>query len=231
MPPELDVIWRNLDYLLWGRMAQGEPGGLLLSVLIALASGVLALVAGIALAVLAWFSSGLLRRVLFLWADLIRGIPLIFVIFWVYFLVPALFGGAIPGTVSVILALAWFSAAAVMYSTLSGLEALSGGQREAALSTGLSEMQTLFVVLLPQALVNLVPSYVSLFASLIKDTSLAFIVNVPELTMVASQVNNRTQLYPTAIFLFTAALYFVLCGGLSLLVRKIMRRPVAASWD
>lgn len=231
MPPELDVIWRNLDYLLWGRMAQGEPGGLLLSVLIALASGVLALVGGIALAVLAWFSSGLLRRVLFLWADLIRGIPLIFVIFWVYFLVPALFGGAIPGTVSVILALAWFSAAAVMYSTLSGLEALSGGQREAALSTGLSEMQTLFVVLLPQALVNLVPSYVSLFASLIKDTSLAFIVNVPELTMVASQVNNRTQLYPTAIFLFTAALYFVLCGGLSLLVRKIMRRPVAASWD
>ncbi|EPY01991.1 amino acid ABC transporter permease [Magnetospirillum fulvum] len=231
MPPELDVIWRNLDYLLWGRMAQGEPGGLLLSVLIALASGVLALVGGIALAVLAWFSSGLLRRVLFVWADLIRGIPLIFVIFWVYFLVPALFGGAIPGTVSVILALAWFSAAAVMYSTLSGLEALSGGQREAALSTGLSEMQTLFVVLLPQALVNLVPSYVSLFASLIKDTSLAFIVNVPELTMVASQVNNRTQLYPTTIFLFTAALYFVLCGGLSLLVRKIMRRPVAASWD
>lgn len=231
MPPELDVIWRNLDYLLWGRMAQGEPGGLLLSVLIALASGVLALVGGIALAVLAWFSSDLLRRVLFLWADLIRGIPLIFVIFWVYFLVPALFGGAIPGTVSVILALAWFSAAAVMYSTLSGLEALSGGQREAALSTGLSEMQTLFVVLLPQALVNLVPSYVSLFVSLIKDTSLAFIVNVPELTMVASQVNNRTQLYPTAIFLFTAALYFVLCGGLSLLVRKIMRRPVAASWD
>jgi len=231
MPPELDVIWRNLDYLLWGRLAQGEPGGLLLSVLIALASGLLALVVGIALAVLAWFSSGLLRRVLFLWADLIRGIPLIFVIFWVYFLVPALFGGAIPGTVSVILALAWFSAAAVMYSTLSGLESLSGGQREAALSTGLSEMQTLFLVLLPQALVNLVPSYVSLFASLIKDTSLAFIVNVPELTMVASQVNNRTQLYPTEIFLFTAALYFVLCGGLSLLVRKIMRRPVAASWD
>jgi len=231
MPPELDVIWRNLDYLLWGRMAQGEPGGLLLSVLIALASGVLALVGGIALAVLAWFSSGLLRRLLFLWADLIRGIPLIFVIFWVYFLVPALFGGAVPGTVSVILALAWFSAAAVMYSTLSGLEALSGGQREAALSTGLSEMQTLFLVLLPQALVNLVPSYVSLFVSLIKDTSLAFIVNVPELTMVASQVNNRTQLYPTTIFLFTAALYFVLCGGLSLLVRKMVRRPVAASWD
>ncbi|CCG40236.1 amino acid ABC transporter permease [Magnetospirillum molischianum] len=231
MPPELDIIWRNIDYLLWGRLAQGELGGLLLSVVIALASGVLALCVGIALAILAWFSTGPVRRVLFLWADLIRGIPLIFVIFWVYFLVPALFGGNIPGTVSVILALAWFTSAAVMYSTLSGLQALSGGQREAALSTGLSEIQTLVWVLLPQALINLVPSYVSLFASLIKDTSLAFIVNVPELTMVASQVNNRTQLYPTTIFLFTAAMYFVLCGGLSLLVRRLMRRPVTASWD
>jgi len=221
MAPELDVIVRNLDYLLWGRLAQGEPGGLLLSVLIALASGALALLAGIGLAVVAWFSSGTIRTLLFLWADLIRGIPLIFVIFWVYFLVPALFGGNIPSTVSVILALSWFTSAAVMYSTLSGLQALSGGQREAALATGLSELQTLVWVLLPQALSNLVPSYISLFAALIKDTSLAFIVNVPELTMVASQVNNRTQLYPTAIFLFTAALYFLLCGGLSLLVRGL----------
>ena len=48
-----------------------------------------------------------------------------------------------------------------------------------------------------------------------KDTSLAFIVNVPELTTVAEQVNNRSQIYPMEIFLFIGLLYFILCGGLS----------------
>lgn len=210
-----DVVLRNLDYFLWGRLAEGEPGGLLLTVLIALAAGTLALMAGIALALVAWWSKGAARKILFWSADLIRGIPLIFVIFWVYFLVPALTGSAMPSAVSVILALAWFSSAAVMYSTLSGLEALSGGQLEAALSTGLSQAQAMRHVLLPQALRNLVPSFVGLFVSLIKDTSLAFIVNVAELTTVAGQVNNRTQLYPMEIFLFTALLYFLLCGSLS----------------
>lgn len=218
---DFGVIARNLDYLLWGRLADGEPGGLLLTVVIAVTAGALALVSGILLALLAWIFPGPVRRVLFWWADFIRGIPLIFVIFWVYFLVPALFSGSMPNAASVILALAWFTSAAVMHSTLAGLQALAIGQREAALASGLSEFQALRWVLLPQCLRNLVPSFVGLLVSLIKDTSLAFIVNVPELTMVTSQVNNRTQLYPTELFLFAAALYFVLCGGLSLVAGRL----------
>jgi polar amino acid transport system permease protein len=224
MPPELDVLVRNLDYLLWGRLTDGEPGGLLLTVLIALASGVLAILIGISLAIVAWFYRGWVRTLLFWWGDLIRGIPLIFVIFWIYFLVPALFGRGVPSAGSVILALAWFSSAAVMFTTLSGLDALSTGQREAALAAGFSDLQALRHILLPQALRNLAPSFVALFGTLIKDTSLAFIVNVPELTTVASQVNNRTQLYPGPIFLFTAVLYFLLCGSLSLVSRKVGRK-------
>ena len=213
---DFSVIWPNLDYLLWGRLAEGEPGGLLLTVIMAFIAGVLALMTGVVLAAVAWRYPGPGRRALFLWADVIRGIPLIFVIFWVYFLVPALFGGDMPEAASVILALAWFTSAAVMYSTLSALEALSRGQREAGMASGLSEGEVLRWILLPQALRNLVPSYLGLFISLIKDTSLAFIVNVPELTTVSSQVNNRTQIYPAEIFLFAAFLYFLLCSGLTL---------------
>lgn len=209
------VILGNLDYLLWGRMAQGEPGGLLLTLLLSLSAGVTSLGLGIPMGLLAWSRPGPIRQILFWWADLIRGIPLIFVIFWVYFLVPALLGRDVPGSLSVILALAWFTSAAVMYSTVAGLDALPKGQWEAAQASGMSRLQALRWVLLPQALRNLRPSFVGLFISLIKDTSLAFILNVPELTTVAGQVNNRTQLYPTEIFLFTAALYFLLCGGLA----------------
>jgi len=212
---DFTIILKNWDYFLWGRTSQGEVGGLLLTVLMALAAGTLSLVLGIGLALAAWLGSLPLRRVLVCFSDLIRGVPLVLVIFWIYFLVPALFRTKVPGALSVILALAWFSSGAVMHSTLAGLEALPRGHREAGIASGLSEVQVFSAILLPQALRNLVPSYVSLFASMIKDTSLAFILNVPELTMTASQVNTRAQVYPAEIFLFTAAVYFVLCGGLS----------------
>ena len=215
MSLDFTVIVRNWDYFLWGRLFQGEAGGLVLTVLMSLASGVLSLVAGTALAVVCRLGPRWLGSVLRRLADLVRAIPLIFVIFWIYFLVPALFRTEIPGAASVILALAWFSSGAVMHTTLAGLGALGGGQREAGLSSGLTEWQVFRYLLFPQALRNLVPSYVALLVSLIKDTSLAYIMNVPELTMTASQVNTRAQIYPAEIFLFTAAVYFALCSALS----------------
>lgn len=221
MTLDFSVLENNLGYLLWGRAASGEIGGLLLTVILATASGLLALGGGVALALVAWRYRGWTQRLLFWWADFIRGIPLVFVIFWLYFLLPQWLGRDVPGALTVVLALAWFSSAAVMYSTLAGLEALPYGQTEAALSAGLSKGQLLRWILLPQALPNLTPSFVGLFVSLIKDTSLAFMVNVPELTTVASQVNSRTQIYPAEIFLFIALLYFLLCSGLSLLARRL----------
>ncbi|WP_051013946.1 amino acid ABC transporter permease [Pararhodospirillum photometricum] len=218
---DFTVVWNNLDYLLWGRTPQGEIGGLLLSVLIALGAGSLALVLGVGLALLAWFKPGPVRRLLFAGADLIRGIPLIFVIFWIYFLLPALFNRPVPNVLSVILALAAFTGAAVMHTTLAGLQALPRGLREAGLASGLSEIQVVRLILLPPALRNLVPSYVGLFVSLIKDTSLAFIVNVPDLTTVATQVNSRTLVYAAEIFLATGVLYYVLCAGLAGIVRLL----------
>ncbi|MFT4465436.1 MAG: amino acid ABC transporter permease [Sodalis sp. (in: enterobacteria)] len=211
------VVQDNLTYLLWGRVAEGEPGGLLLTILIALAAGVIALALGVLLAAVAWRYAGWTRRLLFVWADLIRGIPLIFVIFWLYFLLPVAFGHSLPGAVTVTLALAWFTSAAVMHATLAGLRALPTGQVEAGLASGLSHWHVLRLILLPQAWPNLLPSWTGLLTSLIKDTSLAFIVNVPELTTVAGQVNSRLQIYPAEIFLLVGVLYYVLCASLTAL--------------
>ena len=214
MNANLAVIADNLDYLLWGRLADGIPGG-----------AALALPLGILLAGAAWRYGGLVRRLLFLWAELIRGIPLIFVIFWLWYLLPMLTGSDLPGAVTVTLALAWFTAASVMHSVLAGLQSLSAGQFEAARTQGFSAGQALRLILLPQALRNVQPSLVGIFINLLKDTSLAFIVNVPELTTVAGQVNNRVQIYPLAIFVFTGAVYYLLCCGLSLLAnRRYIRR-------
>lgn len=206
-------------------LALGVAMGVALPLLMAIGATLLALPGGIALAGLAWRYGGLVRRLLFLWAEIIRGIPLIFVIFWLWYLLPMLTGGDLPGAVTVTLALAWFTAASVMHSVLAGLQSLPKGQYEAALTQGFAPGQTLRLVLLPQALRNVQPSLVGIFIGLLKDTSLAFIVNVPELTTVAGQVNNRVQIYPLAIFVFTGAVYYLLCCGLSLLAsRRFTRR-------
>lgn len=220
MNANLAVIADNLDYLLWGRLAEGSPGGVVLTLLMTLGAAALALPGGIVLAATAWRYPGIVRRLLFLWAELIRGIPLIFVIFWLWYLLPMLTNSDLPGAVTVTLALAWFTAASVMHSVLAGLQALPGGQYEAARSQGFSPWRTLRLLLLPQALHNIRPSLVGIFINLLKDTSLAFIVNVPELTTVAGQVNNRVQIYPLAIFVFTGAVYYLLCSSLSLLARS-----------
>lgn len=216
----LNVILDNLDYLLWGRLAACEPGGVLLTLLMTLGAALLALPGGIALAGLAWRYPGLVRKGLFLWAELIRGIPLIFVIFWMWYLLPLITGGDLPGAMTVTLALAWFTSASVMHSVIAGLNALPAGQVEAAQAQGFSTQQTLWRIMLPQALRNILPSLVGIFISLLKDTSLAFIVNVPELTTVAGQVNNRVQIYPAAIFIFTGVVYYLLCCALEQFAKR-----------
>ena len=223
MIANFNVISDNLDYLLWGRLAEGQPGGVALTLLMAIGAAALALPGGILLACLAWRFDGLVRRALFLWAEIIRGIPLIFVIFWLWYLLPMLTGSDLPGAMTVTLALAWFTAASVMHSVLAGLQALPIGQREAAQTQGFSSTKILWLILLPQALPNILPSLVGIFIGLLKDTSLAFIVNVPELTTVAGQVNSRVQIYPVAIFVFTGAVYYLLCASLSLLARRWLR--------
>ncbi|MCG7780169.1 amino acid ABC transporter permease [Lelliottia amnigena] len=216
----LAVITDNLDYLLWGRLSAGQPGGVLLTLLMALGAAILALPTGIALASLAWRFPGMVRKVLYVWAEVIRGIPLIFVIFWMWYLLPLLTGGDMPGAVTVTLALAWFTAAAVMHSVLAGLRALPTGQYEAALTQGFGTQQTLWLILLPQVFRTILPSLLGIFISLLKDTSLAFIVNVPELTTVAGQVNNRVQIYPAAIFIFTGVVYYLLCCALEQIAKR-----------
>lgn len=222
------VIAQNLDYLIWGRAREGEWGGLLLTVLLALASMVLSIAGGLGLSLCARLGPRGAKRLFVLWSDLIRGVPLLLVIFWLYFLVPAIGGRGVPDALSVVLALSLFGSASAYHTFESALEALPRGQSEAAWSSGLSRWQTLRFILLPQALRHSLPSSINLLVSLIKDTSLACIVNVPELTTVTGQVNNRELVHPFSLYLFCGALYFALCFGLSRLAgRWKAGRPLA----
>ncbi|WON83213.1 ABC transporter permease subunit [Chromobacterium haemolyticum] len=93
MPP---VIQDNLDYLLWGNLANGEPGGLLLTLAISAAAGVLASLLGLAGGIALVMCGPGPRRALATLVALLRAIPVLMLIFWCYFLLPILFGVDIP---------------------------------------------------------------------------------------------------------------------------------------
>jgi polar amino acid transport system permease protein len=212
------VITDNLTYFMIGRYPEGPLGGLGLTIYLAVASCILSFFGGMIMGLLSISRYGFIRYPVLALINLLRGMPLLMVIFWMYFLMPALFG-KVAETTTVIMALTLFTSAYMSRIVVAGIEGIPKGQTEAAISTGLTMRQTMLYIILPQGLRNMIPSFVNQFVSLIKDTSLAFIVGVSELTHVATQINNRTMAFPTEIFVFIAIVYFVLCFAFTSLSR------------
>jgi len=221
---DFSVIRNNLTYFLIGGYPHGAVGGVALTLYLAVTSCVLSFIGGLVLGLLSISRTRVVRYATLAVINAVRGIPLLMVIFWMYFLVPALLGGPVPESRTVITALTLFTSAYMAQIVRAGIEGIPRGQMEAALSTGLRHWQAMIYVVLPQSLRNMIPSFVNQFVSLIKDTSLAYIVGVSELTHVATQVNNRSMIYPTEIFMFIAGVYFIICFVFTTLSRWLESR-------
>jgi polar amino acid transport system permease protein len=221
---DFSVIGRNLTYFFIGSYPHGAVGGIALTLYLAVVSCVLSFFGGLILGLLSITHTRIIRYLTLAVINTIRGIPLLMVIFWMYFLLPALVGRPMPESRTVIMALTIFTSAYMAEIVRAGIEGIPKGQTEAAISMGLHPWQAMIYIVLPQGLRNMVPSFVNQFVSLIKDTSLAFIVGVSELTHVATQINNRTMIYPAEIFLFIAVIYFIICYAFTSLSRWLERR-------
>jgi len=211
---EFSVLLDNLPYLLWGSYPDGPLGGAALTLLLSVGSALLSALLGVVFGVVLAMSSGAVRNLLTLVLGFFRAIPVLMLIFWTYFLLPIAFGIDVPGVLSVMFALSLVSAAYLAHSVAAGIAGIRSGQWDAGLSLGLPRLHVLRWIVLPQALQMMLPSFVNQWVTLIKDSSLAYIVGVGELSFVASQVNSRLMIYPMEIFMFVGAIYFVLCSAL-----------------
>jgi polar amino acid transport system permease protein len=226
MEPGLDfsVIYHNLAHFFIGLYPNGPIGGIVLTLYLALVSLIFSFFGGLILGLLCVSHIKIIRYPTVAVVNAVRGVPLLMVIFWMYFLLPALIGHPVAEGWTVITALSLFTSAYMSQIVQAGIKGISKGQTEAALSSGLHPWQTMLYVILPQALRNMIPSFVNQFVSMIKDTSLAFIVGVSELTHVATQINNRSLIYPTEIFMFIAIIYFCICFAFTSLSRRLEKR-------
>jgi len=105
-----------------------------------------------------------------------------------------------------------------------GIQALPQGQYEASRALGMSYGRAFRLVILPQALYNMIPSLVSQLVSIIKDSTLGYVINVQELTFAANQVNNQLLTKPFQVFAIVAISYYVICFSLTQLANYLERR-------
>lgn len=218
-----EVVWNNMDYFLIGAYPQGPLGGLAMGILLALGGIFGAFWLGLIFGLLRISRKPWLKYPAMVYIEIVRGTPLLMVIFWFYFLAPILLGHTLPEATSALISFIVFTSAYIAEIVRAGILALPKGQMEAARGTGLNHFQAMRYIILPQALRNMIPSFVNQFVSLTKDTSLAYIIGVNELTRAATQVNNRTLIAPTEIFFTIAVLYFIVCYILTSISRRMER--------
>jgi len=163
----------------------------------------------------------LLRAAGVLYVEWIRNTPLLIQILFIYFGL-GVFLPLTPFTASVF-ALSLFSGAYITEIIRAGIESIQKGQREAALSLGMTDRQAMFLVILPQAVRRILPPLVGQFISLTKDSSLVSVIAVSELTYVAKNIVTVT-FRAFEVWLAIAGFYFVLSFALSYSIRNLEYR-------
>jgi len=208
----VSVLVQSLPHLLRGALST-----------LALAAAVLAVGTALGLAV------GLLRvlpgragTVVGGAVELVRAVPLLLLLFFIFFGLPVL-GVRIPTFPAAALAMSLWMAANTAEVVRGGVQSISRGQFEAARSLGLGWASTMRFVILPQATRRMLPPFVGLCTILVKDTSLAAIIGVFELTRAAQETIERT-LRSFEIYGAAAAIYFALCFPLTRLAARLETR-------
>lgn len=204
----------NLEYLL---------KGLWVTIEVSVSSIVISFIVGTLLGVARYVQVKYFSAIVGFIIDLIRNLPLLLILFFTYFALPDI-GVRLAVLPASIVAMSVFESAMLAEIVRSGINAVPVGQMEAARSNGLTYSQAMIRIVLPQAFKKMIPPIVSQFISLVKDTSLATIILLPDLTYHAQIIYGQNINYMIPMFVALAVLYFIVNYALSIASRIIDRR-------
>ncbi|WP_457801292.1 amino acid ABC transporter permease [Limosilactobacillus reuteri] len=203
--------WINIRFLL---------EGFWITIEVSVISIIISFILGTFLGIIRYANIKYLSAIVGFIIDIIRNLPLLLIIFFTYFGLPNI--GIKPEIIpAAIMALSIFESAMVAEIVRSGINSIDYGQTEGALANGLTKWQALRIIVLPQAIKNMMPALVSQFISLVKDTSLATIIVLPELMYHAQIIYGQNTNYIIPMFVALAVLYFIVCYLLSLVARYL----------
>lgn len=213
-----------IRFFLVGPFPNGAIGGITMNFLLTITTLVTGFVLGMLLALGRISRFAPLRLICTVIIETIRSIPLLLIAFWFVLVAPLLLGKVVPGFITAYLAIALYSAVNQAEIFRGGIMGIDKGQYQAALCSGLSRIQCMLYVIIPQMFQKVLPSYIGFIISLFKDTSLVTIVGLIDLTYAGVMVSQR---YPGDLFLcygIMAFMYFIVCYILSKLSQKAERR-------
>ncbi|MBW3662830.1 MAG: amino acid ABC transporter permease [Actinobacteria bacterium] len=215
----------------------GDPGninrfgGLLLTVVVSAGGIVLSFPIGVVMALARRSSFPLIRPIAVGYIELIRGVPLITLLFMGQFALGFLFppGMNAPGPIPrAIIVITLFTAAYVAEVVRGGLQSVPKGQTEAGQAVGLSPLKITRLIVLPQALRNSIPALIGQFISLLKDTSLLVVIGIQDLLgiteVVLGQLQFRSQGYQPETFAFVGLIYWVITFTMSRASQRLETR-------
>ena len=189
---------------------------------IAWAAFLLAVAIGLVFAILRTSRSQLLRTIASIYIEVARGLPIVVLLFIVYFAPPQYFPGLnwrwLNDYTGAVVGLGIHGGAILAEIFRSGIQALHKGQREAAIALGMTPAKAMAYIILPQALRIVLPPVTNYASGLLKDTALCSLIGVNELMNGAKSI-AFAEYQPMAVFLLAAAIYFVMSYPLSIAAR------------
>jgi len=203
------ALWLHRDLIVSGFVTTVELASISL---------VLATVLGIVIGTCGAVGSRGLRVLAIGWVELIRSVPLLIHMYIWYMALAVL---KLPAFACAVLALSIYSSAYVTEIVRAGIENLPAGQAKAALASGLTQFQTLRLVIYPQVLRRILPSLASVFSQLIKDSSLASVIAVADITYEAGALDGMT-FRTFEVYAMTLVLYLVLVSIVNQLLGALL---------
>ena len=199
--------------------------GAKLTILVTLGSLVLSTLLGLVWALMRVSGNNYLSKFSAGVINLLRGIPIIVLLFYIYFVMPDM-GIALTAVQAAIIGLGIAYSAYQAENFRAGIEAIDRGQIEAAMAMGMSWSMTMRRVVLPQAVKIVLPPYGNIMIMMLKDSSQASTITVAELALQGKLIAVSTFKNAT-VFSLVALMYLVMCVPLILLVRHLEKRSAA----
>ncbi len=190
---------------------------------VSLASMGLGFAIGVVVGVLRTYGGRILYVALGFYVDTMRAIPLLVVLVWTFFAFPLLIGRSIDAVTAGIAGLSIHLGAYVAETIRAGLTSVRRNQMQAALALGMSRFQAIRTIILPQALVRMLPALGSLFVIAIKDSAIASVIAVPEFLRQTQIVAGKT-FRPFELYTAAMIVYFLLCYPVARCVDRVYRR-------
>ncbi|HET6827239.1 MAG TPA: amino acid ABC transporter permease [Ramlibacter sp.] len=210
----------DLSFFSWQMLAPFVMKGLIFSLWLTVVATIGGIVLGTLLALMRLSGKAVLDLPAAAYVNTMRSIPLVMVLLWFFLLIPFAIGRPIGAEMSAIITFIAFEAAYFSEIVRAGIQSIPRGQVNAGYALGMSYGQNMKLVILPQAFRNMLPVFLTQTIILFQDTSLVYAIGAYDM-LKGFETAGKNLGRPVEAYLLAAVLYFLMCMGLSYVVRRV----------